>query len=111
MIIRNLTHSYIYVKKFPIHALHFRRFSTDTVEFSFIEQKHDKVKIKVSGTIGKTVLDVALDHNIDIEGACGGEMACSTCHVILSKNLYDKLPKKTEEEQDMLDLAYGLTPT
>ena len=44
-------------------------------------------------------------------GACGGELACSTCHIIFSQDIYDKLPKKAEEEDDMLDLAWGLTAT
>ena len=48
---------------------------------------------------------------MDIEGACGGELACSTCHVIVPKDVYDRLPPKKEEEDDMLDLAWGLTPT
>jgi len=82
----------------------------ETIKFYFIEAK-DGCKIAVNGVIGKTVLDVALDHDIDIEGACGGELACSTCHCILSKELYDRLPSKKEEEEDMLDLAYGLKPT
>jgi len=68
-------------------------------------------RIKVAAPIGKSVLDVALDNNVDIEGACGGELACSTCHVVLTKDLYDKLPGKKEEEEDMLDLAQGLTDT
>ncbi len=45
------------------------------------------------------------------KGACGGEMACSTCHCIFPKDIYDKLPAKSDEEQDMLDLAWGLTET
>ena len=61
--------------------------------------------------VGKTVLAAALDHDIDIEAACGGEMACSTCHVILSQDHFDKLGTPSEEEQDMLDLAWGLTDT
>ena len=44
-------------------------------------------------------------------GACGGECACSTCHVVLPKDFYDSLPKPSEEELDMLDLASGLTET
>ena len=70
----------------------------------------DKIVVG-NAKIGKSVLDIAMEHDIDIEGACGGEMACSTCHVILDKALYDKLPKKQEEEEDMLDLAWGLTDT
>ncbi len=81
-----------------------------TVKITFFESKKGD-KITVDAEVGKSVLDAALKHQIDIEGACGGEMACSTCHVILSKKLYDSLPKKSEEEQDMLDLAWGLQPT
>ena len=80
------------------------------VKFSFIEAK-DNRRVDVQAKIGKSVLDVALDNNIDIEGACGGELACSTCHVVLTKDVYDKLPPKSEEEEDMLDLAWGLTET
>jgi ferredoxin len=82
----------------------------ELIKFYFIEAK-DGSKIEVKGKVGKTVLDIALDHDIDIEGACGGELACSTCHVILSNDLYNLLPIKKEEEEDMLDLAYGLKPT
>lgn len=81
-----------------------------TIKMQFIEAKSGD-KIEVDAVIGKSVLDVALVHDIDIEGACGGELACSTCHVICSKELYDKLPAKKPEEDDMLDLAYGLTDT
>ena len=65
----------------------------------------------MNAPVGKKVLDVALEYDVDIEGACGGELACSTCHVVLSQALFEKLPKKTEEEEDMLDLAWGLTET
>ena len=45
-------------------------------------------------------------------GACEGTLACSTCHVVLKKDVFDKLPNKAcDEELDMLDLAYGLTDT
>lgn len=80
------------------------------VNITFYEEANAN-RINVNAPLGKSVLDVAIDNNIDIEGACGGELACSTCHVILSKELFDKLPPKTEEEEDMLDLAWGLTDT
>jgi ferredoxin len=44
-------------------------------------------------------------------GACGGELACSTCHLVFEKEIYDTLPPKTDEEEDMLDLAFELTET
>ena len=46
-----------------------------------------------------------------MSGACGGELACSTCHLIFEKDVYDALPEISEEEEDMLDLAWGLTET
>ena len=81
-----------------------------TVKIVFYEAANDN-RVEVDAPIGRTVLDVAIDYNIDIEGACGGELACSTCHVVLTKELFDKLPSTTEEENDMLDLAWGLTNT
>lgn len=71
----------------------------------------DGEQVKVEAEEGKSILDVAHDNKIELEGACGGELACSTCHVILEKEYFDKLPQKTEEEEDMLDLALGLTDT
>lgn len=60
---------------------------------------------------GDTLLDIAQGHNLDMEGACGGSCACSTCHVIVDPEYYDALPEPDDDENDMLDLAYGLTET
>merc|ERR1712032_894137 len=46
-----------------------------------------------------------------LAGACECSIACSTCHVILEDEVYDRLEEPEEEEDDMLDLAFGLTPT
>ena len=46
-----------------------------------------------------------------ITGACEGSIACSTCHIVLSQEMYDALPEPSDEENDMLDLAFGLTDT
>ena len=61
--------------------------------------------------VGTTVLEAAHNNNIELEGACEGSLACSTCHVIVEKTFYDKLSEPSEDEEDMLDLAFGLTPT
>ena len=66
---------------------------------------------EVEAPLGLSVLDVARLHNIDLEGACEGSLACSTCHVIVDPEWYDALPEAEEEEEDMLDLAFELTHT
>ena len=60
---------------------------------------------------GLSLLEVAHNNGIDLEGACEGSLACSTCHVILEKKFFEGLPEPSEEEEDMLDLAFGLTHT
>jgi ferredoxin-2, mitochondrial len=58
------------------------------------------------------LLDIAQANDIDVEGACGGSCACSTCHVIVtSQEMYDKIPEPSDDENDMLDLAFGLMET
>lgn len=68
-------------------------------------------KITVDAPNGISLLEVAHSNNIDLEGACEGSLACSTCHVIVSPEWYPKLAEATEDEEDMLDLAFGLTQT
>lgn len=73
----------------------------------------DEKTIDAKAKIGSNILDVILDNKIDVDGfgACEGTLACSTCHVILDSENYKTLPPPVEEENDMLDLAYGLTDT
>ena len=60
---------------------------------------------------GLSILEIARKYNVDIEGACEGSLACSTCHVIVDPKWIDSLEEASEDEEDMLDLAFGLTPT
>ncbi|MDA0305754.1 MAG: 2Fe-2S iron-sulfur cluster-binding protein [Proteobacteria bacterium] len=60
---------------------------------------------------GVTLQEIAEDYNIDLEGACEGSMACSTCHVIVADEWFDRLDPASEEERDMLDLAFDLRRT
>lgn len=71
----------------------------------------DGTKIEVDAPVGLSVLEIAHRHNIDLEGACEGSLACSTCHVVVNQEWYDALPQAEENEEDMLDLAFGLTCT
>lgn len=66
---------------------------------------------EVDAPLGISVLEIAHRNDIDLEGACEGSLACSTCHVIVSEEDYSKLNEASEEEEDMLDLAFGLTET
>jgi 2Fe-2S ferredoxin len=81
---------------------------TDTAKIIFIS-KGERKEFQVP--LGTTVLEAAHNNDIDLEGACEGSLACSTCHVVVDKSFYDKLEAPTEDEEDMLDLAFGLTPT
>ncbi|ABK45548.1 ferredoxin [Magnetococcus marinus MC-1] len=59
---------------------------------------------------GQSLMDVAHEHHIPLECACEGSLACSTCHVIVDEAWFDKLEEATEDEDDILDKAFGLTP-
>ena len=65
----------------------------------------------VDAPLGLSVLEIAHRNKIDLEGACEGSLACSTCHVIVAEACFDRLEEPTEDEEDMLDLAFGLTHT
>ncbi len=67
--------------------------------------------IEIEAPAGLSVLEIAHRNDIDIEGACEGSMACSTCHVIVDAKDYHRLPKASEDEEEMLGLALGLTAT
>lgn len=71
----------------------------------------DNTEQKVETEAGLSLLEIARMENIDLEGACEGSLACSTCHVIIDKEWYDRLDPAIPDEEDMLDLAQGLTKT
>jgi 2Fe-2S ferredoxin len=75
----------------------------------FVEKNGNRKE--VDAPLGLSVLEIAHRNDIDLEGACEGSLACSTCHVVVDKAWYDKLPGASEDEEDMLDLAFGLTHT
>ena len=63
-----------------------------------------------AASVGQSLLDVARENKVDeVEGACEGSLACSTCHLIIDPQWYAKLPVPKPDEQDMLDLAKGVT--
>lgn len=78
-------------------------------KMTFIER--NGVSKEVEAPIGLSVLEIAHRNQIDLEGACEGSLACSTCHVIVESEDFDRLNDPTEDEEDMLDLAFGLTAT
>jgi ferredoxin len=66
---------------------------------------------EVEAEPGQRLLDVAWAAREPLEGACEGVMACSTCHVIVDAEDFNKLPPASEEEEDLLDLASHATRT
>jgi len=71
----------------------------------------DGKEVEIEAQEGLSVLEIAHQNDIDLEGACEGSLACSTCHVIVDSDHFNTLPQAEEAEEDMLDLAFGLTPT
>ena len=80
------------------------------ISIEFLDSKGSPLKT-VSANPGDDLLSIAHEYDIDLEGACEGSIACSTCHVILEPDVYDSLEEPCDDENDMLDLAFGLTDT
>ncbi len=76
---------------------------------TFIEE--DGNHLEVDAPNGLSVMEVSHKHGVNIEGACGGCLSCATCHVIVHPDWATKLEEKSEDEEDMLDLAFDLEPT
>lgn len=83
----------------------------DLMSVTFVKPDGDKVTVKASQN--KSLYDVVVDNDIDIDGfgACEGTLCCTTCHLIFKEDDYKKIVEPSDEELDMLDLAYGLTET
>ncbi|GLJ29294.1 hypothetical protein SUGI_0577590 [Cryptomeria japonica] len=82
----------------------------ETISVTFVDKDGEEKTIQVP--IGMSMLEAAHQNDIELEGACEGSLACSTCHVIvMDENYYNKLEEPTDEENDMLDLAFALTET
>ena len=80
------------------------------IRVRFIGQKGEQVQ-EVDAQDGDNLLDIAQAAGQPLEGTCEGQMACSTCHVIIAPDDFAKLPRASEDEEDMLDLAAGACRT
>jgi len=76
----------------------------------FVSADGDNVR-EVEGKAGDRLLDLAQASGQPLEGTCEGQMACSTCHVIIDPKDFDKLPPASADEDDLLDLAAHVTRT
>ncbi|KAM0803340.1 electron transfer protein, partial [Usnea florida] len=82
----------------------------EELNITFIDKEGEEHKFQVAQ--GDNLLDIAQSEELEMEGACGGSCACSTCHVIVeSDDMYEKMDEPDDDENDMLDLAFGLTET
>ncbi len=80
-----------------------------TIFVSFL-QPNGQTRV-AEARVGENFLQVAHRNEIELEGACEGVCACSTCHGIFPMDIFDRLPEASEDEEDMLDMAPGLTET
>ena len=81
-----------------------------TVKFFFKNIRENKT-VEVTGIIGQSLVDVSHKYQQDIISACNQSMTCSRCHIIVESDVYDKLDKPCEEEDDLLNLIFGLSKT
>ena len=79
------------------------------VKVTFITANGDKVDAEADA--GERLLSVGQAAGMPLEGTCEGQMACSTCHVVVARDWFDRLEPASEDEEDMLDLAAGVTRT
>jgi len=86
-------------------------FGGTKVNITFVNRAQKEFKVKARE--GDTILDTVLDNMVEYDGfgVCGGGIACSTCHVVLEKEIYETTDPESDEEWDMLDNASGLTHT
>lgn len=82
----------------------------NSITVHFVSPGGEKT-VSAEASEGDNLLTVAQIHDQPLEGTCEGQMACSTCHVIVEAADFDKLPDATEMEEDMLDLAAGARRT
>ncbi len=66
---------------------------------------------KIVAEDGLTLMEIARDNDLGIEGTCGGSISCCTCHVVIEKDWFSKVGPANPDEEDMLDLAVDLQPT
>jgi len=69
------------------------------------------LRVEAEGAVGDNLLRLGQAAGMPLEGTCEGQMACSTCHVIVTREWFGKLPRASEDEEDLLDLAAGVRPT
>lgn len=80
-----------------------------SITITFITRDGDRVQAE--GQPGDRLLEVAQAAGMPLEGTCEGQMACSTCHVVIGRDWFGRLPPASEDEEDMLDLAADLAAT
>ena len=68
-------------------------------------------RVQAQGADGASLLEGAQGAGMPLEGTCEGQMACSTCHVVVAPDWFAKLPPASADEEDMLDLAAAVTAT
>jgi len=91
---------------------HVDRDHAESIHVTFVDGEGKTIRENADAYVGESLLQAAQRNDIELEGACEGVCACSTCHVIFPDfEVFDGLEEASEDEEDMLDMAYGLTET
>ena len=73
--------------------------------------KRDGSEVTIDADEGRSIMEIGRDNGVGIEGTCGGSISCATCHVVVDEAWVETTGKPSEDEEDMLDLAFGLEAT
>ncbi len=76
---------------------------------TFVKSDGTSHRIKVES--GTTIMEAGRDANMGLEGTCGGSLSCATCHVVLDNESFERVGPPSEDEMDMLDLAFNIKKT
>jgi ferredoxin len=84
--------------------------SKESVSFKF-QYLSDGKEVPITTSLGKSILEAARENRIEMKNNCNCKLACNACHIILESDIFDSIPHSEEQEERLLDQAYGLSHT
>ena len=81
------------------------------ITITFVQTNNEKKVVSVEDSCNLTLLELAIQNDVEIIGACEGSCACGTCHVYIDEDHLKKIEKPKEDEENVLDIVFNVLPT